>query len=262
MSTTVWSETRRVLDLYRQLTLQRFGDEVDRIVLFGSRARGDHYGDSDWDVAVFINRPVTSSDRRGMSEVGHEVMCRTGALIQPIVLSAARWGDDDELVRNIRREGTPIYAGAATTNAPSLSGGEIFGLMRDIEGNLAKAARFETLARKSDSADYEVVIHTACYAMHHAARAALLAAKGSAPTKHGRIISSFKALAGQHAPDRGPRQAAALRTAYDLRLTSDYDEMAGDLSQDAADLLRQMEEFVAFCREIVAAHDQGRPADR
>ena len=31
-----------------------YGDRIERVVLFGSRARGDARPDSDWDVAVFL----------------------------------------------------------------------------------------------------------------------------------------------------------------------------------------------------------------
>ena len=252
------SEARTALDLYREIALRRFGDAIERIVLFGSRARGDFDEESDWDVAVFINRPVTPSDRYGMSEIGHEVMCRTGAMIQSIVLPSPRWSSADELSRNIRREGTPIYASATATNSFVAPVGEASGPMGDIDDNLAKAERFAALARKTDPADYEGVIHAAYYAMFHLARAALMAAKGSAPTKHGRVITSFAALAEQVAPDHGMQHGAALRAAYNLRLTSDYDETAGDLSRDAVDLLRRMEEFIVFCRETVAVHRRER----
>jgi hypothetical protein len=60
-------------------------------------------------VAVFLKRAITAADQRGVSEIGHDVMCETGAMIQSIALPAARWSADDELIRNIRRDGVPIY---------------------------------------------------------------------------------------------------------------------------------------------------------
>ena len=33
-------------------TARKYGIEVDRIILFGSRARGDYRDDSDWDILV------------------------------------------------------------------------------------------------------------------------------------------------------------------------------------------------------------------
>jgi predicted nucleotidyltransferase len=103
------SEATRVFALYRELAIQRFGHDLDRIVLFGSRARREDHEDSDWDVAVFLKRAITAADQRSASEVGHDVMCETGAMIQSIALPAARWQANDELIRNIRRDGVPIY---------------------------------------------------------------------------------------------------------------------------------------------------------
>lgn len=99
----------RVVELYRDLALRRFGDDLDRIVLFGSRARGTAHEDSDWDVAVFLKHAITAEDQRCVSVIGHDVMCETGALIQSIALPATRWNDTDELARRIRAEGVAIY---------------------------------------------------------------------------------------------------------------------------------------------------------
>jgi predicted nucleotidyltransferase len=100
---------RRVLDLYRDLAQARLGDALDRIVLLGSRARGDHRADSDWDLAVFLKRRVTPDDQRRVSAIGHDVMCETGALIQSVALPAERWYADDEFSRHIRCDGVAIH---------------------------------------------------------------------------------------------------------------------------------------------------------
>jgi uncharacterized protein len=98
-----------VLARYRELLLHHFGSDVDRVVLFGSRARRDEHEDSDWDVAVFLKRPITAADQRSVSEIGHDVMCETGAMIQSVALPAGRWQAGDELIRNIRRDAVSIY---------------------------------------------------------------------------------------------------------------------------------------------------------
>jgi predicted nucleotidyltransferase len=80
----------RVLARYRELVLRRFGHDVERVVLFGSRARRDEHADSDWDVAVFLKRPISAADLRSVSVIGHDVMCETGATIQSMALPAGR----------------------------------------------------------------------------------------------------------------------------------------------------------------------------
>ena len=43
-----------VLRRYKAALEGLYGDQIDRIVLFGSRARGDGHADSDCDIAVFL----------------------------------------------------------------------------------------------------------------------------------------------------------------------------------------------------------------
>jgi hypothetical protein len=44
-----------VLNRFSAAVRDAYGDRLERIVLFGSRARGDHKPDSDYDIAVFIH---------------------------------------------------------------------------------------------------------------------------------------------------------------------------------------------------------------
>ena len=127
--------------------------------------------------------------------------------------------------------------------------------MSDTAESMAVALRFAALARKNDPTDYEVVIHTAYYSMHHAARAALLAANSAAPTNHGRVAASFATLARRHDATRGPLHSRALRVAYDLRIISDYGRAQRDLTSDAEELLRQLSNFLDFCQEVAASYE-------
>ena len=43
-----------VLKRYRAVLDEMYGDQIERVVLFGSRARGDARPDSDYDVALFL----------------------------------------------------------------------------------------------------------------------------------------------------------------------------------------------------------------
>jgi len=44
--------------------LERHGVHPLRFYLFGSRARGDHRPDSDWDIYVVVDRELAHADRR------------------------------------------------------------------------------------------------------------------------------------------------------------------------------------------------------
>ncbi|MGH6937055.1 MAG: nucleotidyltransferase domain-containing protein, partial [Methylocella sp.] len=52
MATKVPSDP--ILKRFRAAVTEIYGDRVARVVLFGSRARGDAQPDSDYDVAVFL----------------------------------------------------------------------------------------------------------------------------------------------------------------------------------------------------------------
>ena len=57
----------RVLDVIRRVVLEEAGGlgvRVERIVLFGSRARGEARGDSDYDILIIVKDPVEWSIRR------------------------------------------------------------------------------------------------------------------------------------------------------------------------------------------------------
>jgi uncharacterized protein len=54
-----------VLTRFRQELGAAYGSRVARVVLFGSRARGDAQPDSDYDIAVFIADPGELGDELG-----------------------------------------------------------------------------------------------------------------------------------------------------------------------------------------------------
>ena len=43
-----------ILTKFRAALKELYGDRIERVVLYGSRARGDARSDSDYDVAVFL----------------------------------------------------------------------------------------------------------------------------------------------------------------------------------------------------------------
>jgi predicted nucleotidyltransferase len=52
-------ETVAILTRFRSALGEIYGDRLERVVLYGSLARGDHRPDSDYDIAVFIKDPGT-----------------------------------------------------------------------------------------------------------------------------------------------------------------------------------------------------------
>jgi predicted nucleotidyltransferase len=86
-----------------------YGDRLERIVLFGSRARGDHRADSDYDVAVFIHEPSTLWDELGvLCGITHDILVETGIEISPKPLGAGSYGERTPLMGEIRRDGRDL----------------------------------------------------------------------------------------------------------------------------------------------------------
>lgn len=93
------------LDLARRLRA-RLGSHLLRLVLFGSRARGDAREGSDYDVLVVVDER-TEELRELLLDVTGDLLDERDALALCLLLSADEWEDTRVLPigRNIEREG-------------------------------------------------------------------------------------------------------------------------------------------------------------
>jgi predicted nucleotidyltransferase len=86
-----------------------YGDRIERVVLFGSRARGDPRGDSDYDVAVFLKGLADrwrEIDR--IVPLVTDILYEDGAFIHAMPHRAGSHEDRTPLMREIRREGIDL----------------------------------------------------------------------------------------------------------------------------------------------------------
>ena len=98
-----------ILQLFRAALDRLYGDRIERVVLFGSRARGDAREDSGYDVAVFL---------KGLADRWQEVdrivplvtdiLYEEGAFIHAMPHQAGSYEDRTSLMREIRREGIDL----------------------------------------------------------------------------------------------------------------------------------------------------------
>jgi predicted nucleotidyltransferase len=86
-----------------------YGDRIERIVLFGSRARGRAHAKSDYDVAVFL-KDLTDfrAERRRLINLKLELMDETGEDIQAIPFPAGSYGERTPLMHEIRLDGIDL----------------------------------------------------------------------------------------------------------------------------------------------------------
>jgi predicted nucleotidyltransferase len=93
---------------YKRRVESAFGLRVAKMVLFGSRARGDMHEESDWDIAVFFTDEPSMEDRHRLVDLGADVLFDTGQVIQPITLPLRRHGEESYLMRAIRADGITL----------------------------------------------------------------------------------------------------------------------------------------------------------
>ena len=78
-----------VLDRFKALLSERIG--LHRLILFGSRARGDADPDSDLDVLVVLDSQPTDSGRDLISDCAWEAGFEHGIVVVPIVEVGRQW---------------------------------------------------------------------------------------------------------------------------------------------------------------------------
>jgi len=100
-----------VLSRFRQELDKLYGDRIERVVLYGSRARGDAHPDSDYDVAVFL-RDMTPAQRWDeLDKLAHlttGIGMETGELVHAMAYQAGAYQERTPLMHEIRGEGVDL----------------------------------------------------------------------------------------------------------------------------------------------------------
>lgn len=80
-------------------------NRIVRVMLYGSRARGDVRPDSDWDIAVFLTDGPSSEDHRILADIGFDLMMEHGDHIQAVPIDAARSVEHSSFLKNVYEDG-------------------------------------------------------------------------------------------------------------------------------------------------------------
>ena len=97
-----------VLQQFRARLGDAYAGRLDRVILYGSRARGDHRPDSDYDVAVFIRSPASRWDELGRLATVTTEFLLEGRFISAKPFAAEEYWEQSPLMRDIRRDGVEL----------------------------------------------------------------------------------------------------------------------------------------------------------
>ncbi|HTV32413.1 MAG TPA: nucleotidyltransferase domain-containing protein [Methylocella sp.] len=98
-----------ILTRFRSDLDRVYGNRIERVVLFGSRARGEARPDSDYDIAVFLRESAGLWQETGpLAEIGTEILIETGAVINALPFPAGAYHERTGFMGEIRRYGREL----------------------------------------------------------------------------------------------------------------------------------------------------------
>jgi predicted nucleotidyltransferase len=98
-----------ILARFRSALDALYGERLERVVLYGSRARGDAGPDSDYDVAVFLRGLSDRWDEIDrIIEIETEILGETGTVINALPFPAGAYRERTPLMHEIRLEGLDL----------------------------------------------------------------------------------------------------------------------------------------------------------
>jgi uncharacterized protein len=86
-------------------------DTKAQVIIFGSRARGDSKKESDWDILILTNDPVSTEIEKAFRNNLFDLEIETGEVFSIFVYQKSDWNTRHKvtpLYRNIKKEGVRI----------------------------------------------------------------------------------------------------------------------------------------------------------
>jgi len=98
-----------VLTRFRGAVTEICGERVERVVLYGSRARGEHRPESDYDVAVFLrDMPERAKEMERLAELETDILYDTGAVINALPFPADAYRERTGFMSELRKDGRDL----------------------------------------------------------------------------------------------------------------------------------------------------------
>ncbi len=98
-----------VLTRFRAAVIEICGERIERVVLFGSRARGDARPASDYDIAVFLRDAGTFTEESArLAAVSTDILLDTGAVISATPFPAGAYRERTGFMHELRKDGLDL----------------------------------------------------------------------------------------------------------------------------------------------------------
>jgi predicted nucleotidyltransferase len=98
-----------ILSRFRAALDKMYGDQIERVVLFGSRARGEAHSESDYDVALFLKElPDRWKELHRLADLRVDFIDETGAFFDTKPFLASAYHERTPLMAEIRRDGLDL----------------------------------------------------------------------------------------------------------------------------------------------------------
>lgn len=220
-----------------------YGERLERVVLFGSRGRGDARPDSDYDIAVFIKDMQdrwSESDR--LAPIVSDIAEDTGAFVHAMPYPAGAWNDRSPPIQELRIEGADIPREGEAAVKP-----ETQAFLDKAKACLSFAETNLSVGLANDAGP------NAHMAAFHAAQALIFERCGRSDKTHQGVQGEFGRLTkdDQTIPVEVRR---FLSHAYELKALADYEIGPGSILPPgrAADALDRARVFVASVETVLS----------
>jgi uncharacterized protein len=98
-----------LLKRFRATLAEIYGPRLERVVLYGSRARGDAHEESDYDVAVFLrDMPDRIAELYRLADLSTAILEDYGRFIHAMAYPAGSYNDRTPLMHEIRADGIDL----------------------------------------------------------------------------------------------------------------------------------------------------------
>jgi len=107
MTTTLTGDP--LLARFRKALDEVYGSQIERVVLFGSRARGDAHAGSDYDVAVFLRDMADRfAELNRLADLSTDLLDETGKFVHAMPYRAGSYNEHTPLMLGVRADGIDL----------------------------------------------------------------------------------------------------------------------------------------------------------